>query len=644
MRTLPFLALCLAFLHLSFPLLVHSRTISIPAGYELVAGQLDQGQYSHLLVAANGGNQPLLYSSYVASANTTVTLLAVQLVLPTSSVSGASLGLGLFDGTGRRLLAQNREPLLVTAGQITYYSIITPVNVTAGQSYIIVAEANTGNVSLASKDPNGAMLELAALAPSSKSVPAGYVLVVGQLDQGRYGFPLTAKGNLDRRTTYVATCNATVSLLAVQLISPNTSVSGTQFQLDIFDAVSSALLAQRFAAVAPGQTSYYVAINPTSVIAGRSYILDLGVESGNLSIATQDISGYEVQIAALALASTPSSSGAASSSANPSSSAMPLSSAKPSSSANPSSSATPSSSVVSSSVTPSSSVVSSSVSRSSSASPSSSAIPSSSATPSSSAALSSADPSSSLSPSSSVLPSSSFGPAPSSSTAIGQAYSDPRIVGFWGQNQYVAGEDGGVYSMLLDERVAVNARFVLLNASDIHCPTQLSTYCVAEKGTYFGEVGVVTSNGDRFEVVAGSAEVGFSVVRLNGKALIYEAQSSTARVRSADGTQTENGLTVLLTSNRSLEFSVGIYSIRLDVVDRYMDFVSVNTNCWACLLEDVRPDGLLGRTWDSSVEHPTDDEAVEQYRETNGQLLGCNFVVPQNNKPLVCNSTLATSD
>ena len=55
-------------------------------------------------------------------------------------------------------------------------------------------------------------------------------------------------------------------------------------------------------------------------------------------------------------------------------------------------------------------------------------------------------------------------------------------MGFWGQNQCVAGKDGEVYSILLDGRVAVNA--LLLNASDIHRPAQLSTCCVAERGTY----------------------------------------------------------------------------------------------------------------------------------------------------------------
>ena len=311
-----------------------------------------------------------------------------------------------------------------------------------------------------------------------------------------------------------------------------------------------------------------------------------------------------------------------------SSSATPSSSTSSSSSATPLSSATPSSSVI-----PSSSAASSSV------------IMSSSATPSSSASSSSSAPSSSLSPSSSVLPSSSFPPAPSSSTAIGQAYSDPRIVGFWGQNQYVAGKDGEVYSMLLDGRVAVNARFVLLEAADIHCPAQLSSYCVAERGTYFGEVGVVASNGDRLEVVAGAAEVGFRTVRLNGEPLLYEAQSSRdknrlrgASERPLDGSQAqvENGLSVCLMSNRSLEFSVGVYSIQLDVIDRYLDFVSVNTHCWSCLLDDVRPEGLLGRTWDNSLEHATDDEAVEQYRETDGQLLGCGFGLLQADKPKAC--------
>ena len=259
------------------------------------------------------------------------------------------------------------------------------------------------------------------------------------------------------------------------------------------------------------------------------------------------------------------------------------------------------------------------------------------------------DPFSSSAASVSLAPS-----AASSSTAIGQGYSDPRILGFWGQNQYVGGLGGSVYSLLLDSWVLVNARFVLLEAEDIHCPAQLTTYCVAEKGTYFGEAGVLSANGDRLEVVAGAAEHGFTKVTLNGvdllpRAVLQQAaatkaslssslssMSSVGRVRGAAESPAYDGISVQLHSVSSLTVTVGVYVIRLDVVDLYLDFTSVNTHCWRCLLDEVRPTGLLGRTHDGGVEHSTSEEEVDKYREQRGDLLGCQFNLPHANMPTPC--------
>ena len=210
----------------------------------------------------------------------------------------------------------------------------------------------------------------------------------------------------------------------------------------------------------------------------------------------------------------------------------------------------------------------------------------------------------------------------------------------------MGGEDGQVYSILLDSEVAVNSRFVKLAGDSIHCPADVSTYCVPETGTYFGQVGVLAANGDRLEVWAGAWEEGFARVTLNGEPLTFVEGAPTAQeaehrghrqqLRGADGSATDSaadasassasdGISVQLTSSRSLSLTVGLYAIRLDVVDNYVDFVSVNTHCWHCLLHDTRPEGLLGRTWDATVEHPTDEAAVDRYRERDGQLLRCSF-------------------
>ena len=197
-------------------------------------------------------------------------------------------------------------------------------------------------------------------------------------------------------------------------------------------------------------------------------------------------------------------------------------------------------------------------------------------------------------------------------------------MGFWGTNQYVAGVPGAVYSILVDAEVVVNGRFVLLEAADIHCPAHSLTYCVAERGTYFGEVGIIFSTGDRLEVIAGSADIGFSAVRLNSQPL-----------SEARGTA-ESSLTAKLISNRSLEVQLGLYSIRMDVIDGYLDLTSVNTHCWACLLDNAQPEGLLGRTWNNSQEHLVDEQTVDLYRERDGDLLGCSFGVQHKHSLSLC--------
>ena len=71
---------------------------------------------------------------------------------------------------------------------------------------------------------------------------------------------------------------------------------------------------------------------------------------------------------------------------------------------------------------------------------------------------------------------------PASSSTAGRAFSDPRVIGFWGQDMYIEGVCGQVYSLLSDSDVQLNARIVRLEAADIHCPDSSSTYCTAHTG------------------------------------------------------------------------------------------------------------------------------------------------------------------
>ena len=276
----------------------------------------------------------------------------------------------------------------------------------------------------------------------------------------------------------------------------------------------------------------------------------------------------------------------------------------------------------SSSLVPLSSLVASST-----AAASSSVVSSSSRLPSSTAAASSSLLRSSTASalSSSAIP---------SSTSVGMAYADPRFLGFWGQDMFVGGMAGAVYSLLSDSAVLLNARFVQLAGEDIHCPAVVQMPCSPHSGTYFGAIGVRSSNEDRLTIAAGRDGHGFESVQLNGVELLaggvvthhqVSSPSALQRLRGGDRASPSSfAIHAQLLSNRTLQVSVGMYELRVDNLDHYLDLVSVNVTCWQCLLEQVQPEGLLGRTWDRHVQHSVDEQVVDEYRERDGDLLGCN--------------------
>ena len=223
---------------------------------------------------------------------------------------------------------------------------------------------------------------------------------------------------------------------------------------------------------------------------------------------------------------TPSSTAVSSSVFSSSRASSSVSSSRHSSSAF--SSSAPSSSV-------SSSAHSSSVFSSSAASSSVSSSPPSSSVYSSSAQSSS--PQSSSVYSSSAASSSSSSPLtqPPSSTSSASAYSDPRFVGFWGQQWYVEGVVGGVYNLLSDAQVQVNARFVY--RSNVTCPVTEDgspvERCFSEAGTYFGQVAIRVHEGEWLRVVGGPVAEGFASVHMRDGTQVQVGQ--THRVLSRGG-------------------------------------------------------------------------------------------------------------
>jgi len=135
--------------------------------------------------------------------------------------------------------------------------------------------------------------------------------------------------------------------------------------------------------------------------------------------------------------------------------------------------------------------------------------------------------------------------------------------------------------------------------------------CFDHAGTYFGVLAMITNEGDHLRIIAGEVDQGFKSVVLNGQTLSASSQSSSS-------------CTVRLLSVHSLLVTVGLYSLLVENVDRYVDLVEVQVSSWETLVDERKPEGLLGRTWNATMGAPVDDLEVEQYREKDDNILGCN--------------------
>ena len=232
-------------------------------------------------------------------------------------------------------------------------------------------------------------------------------------------------------------------------------------------------------------------------------------------------------------------------------------------------------------------------------------------------------PSSTFSSSATALSSAS----PPSTTALGSAVSDPRFYGFWGQQFYVTGVTGGVYNLLSDSTVVVNAYIVYL--TDIDCPVidgTVMAHCFNHSGTYFGVLAAHSANGDQLRITAGPRAEGFHAVAINDRTLAVGESYGERRVEGgSDESISQSGIFVQRVNARSLVVQVGVYEVVVSNSDGYVDLVTVNVSCWSCLLEHVRPEGLLGRTWNRSVDVSDSEELMPQYREEEDNIMGCHF-------------------
>ena len=202
----------------------------------------------------------------------------------------------------------------------------------------------------------------------------------------------------------------------------------------------------------------------------------------------------------------------------------------------------------------------------------------------------------------------------------GAALGDPQLKGFLGQSFQVHGLDGGIYSVLSQKDVQVNARFTFLESG--RCPpSSIETPCWSHPGSYFGALSIRTQSGARLLIQSGSAATGFAVVELDGQQLSFS--------QPAPASSSDSSIAVRILNAWQVEVTVGLYTMQLDNSDLFINLVSVRVSDWSKLVRDVQPHGLLGQTWkrqQSGLDVKEVEGHIDDYLEANYDIMGNEFM------------------
>jgi len=202
----------------------------------------------------------------------------------------------------------------------------------------------------------------------------------------------------------------------------------------------------------------------------------------------------------------------------------------------------------------------------------------------------------------------------------GTVEGDPQFVGLRGQNYQVHGVAGEIYNIVSDSDLQYNSRFVFLDRGE--CPVvdgKKQKACWSHPGSYLGELGLKTREGDKIRVVTGPAASGFESVTINGKELPL---GSTLVLQGDMGSVTRN-------STHLVAVQVGNWDFEFENSDMF-----VNQRVRVLDARKLAAHGLLGQTWRAATyNNPVKyvQGAVDDYVIRDKNIFGDNFMYNQFN-------------
>ena len=166
-----------------------------------------------------------------------------------------------------------------------------------------------------------------------------------------------------------------------------------------------------------------------------------------------------------------------------------------------------------------------------------------------------------------------------------------------------------------DADLQYHSRFVFLEQGEcpiIHGRRQKS--CWSHPGSYLGELGLKTKNGDRIHVITGPANFGFQSLTVNGRELLVGDSVLLA----------DNAGSVSRNSSHLATVEIGAWQFEFENSDLF-----VNQRVRVADARNLRSHGLLGQTWRDAT-YPNAIKfvqgSVDDYVIREGDVFGDSFV------------------